>query len=170
MSRENFERAQAFTPERIKPKKDAFWSAVLTSRKAVTRSPYPPTVLEVVREATGGELADTVLDVSGNARAIALSVKLVKRLGTIVCAGTTSGGAPVTMSTNDLVNKEVRFQGAWSHSFESARQAIRLAETGAYPLEKVISHEFTLEEAEVAVRAMGREIEGLDPIKAAVKP
>lgn len=127
-------------------------------------------VLEVVREATSGELADTVLDVSGNARAIALSVKLVKRLGTVVCAGTTAGGAPASISTNDIVNKEVRFQGAWSHSFESARQAIRLAETGAYPLEKVISHEFTLEDAEVAVRAMGREIEGLDPIKAAVRP
>lgn len=43
MSRENFERAQAFTPERIKPKRDAFWSAVLTPRKAVTPSPHPPT-------------------------------------------------------------------------------------------------------------------------------
>ena len=127
-------------------------------------------VLEVVKEATHGELADTVLDVSGNGRAIALSVKLVKRLGTVVCAGTTAGGVPASISTNDLVNKEARFQGAWSHSFESARQAIRLAETGVYPLEKIISHEFPLEEAEVGVRAMGREIEGLDPIKVAIKP
>ncbi len=127
-------------------------------------------LLEIVREATHGELADTVLDVTGNGRAIALSVKLVKPLGTLVCAGTIPGGAPASITTNDIVSKEIRFQGAWSHSFESATQAIRLAETGTYPLEKVISHEFTLEEAEVAVRAMGREIEGLDPIKAAICP
>jgi len=127
-------------------------------------------VLEIVREATHGELADTVLDVTGNAKAIALSVKLVKPLGTLVCAGTISGGAPAEITTNDIVSKEIRFQGAWSHSFESAKQAIRLAETGTFPLGKIISHEFTLEEAEVAVRAMGREIEGLDPIKVAVRP
>ena len=42
MSRENFERAQAFTPERIKPKRDAFWSAVLTPRDTVSPSPQPP--------------------------------------------------------------------------------------------------------------------------------
>jgi len=126
--------------------------------------------LETVREATHGEMADTVLDATGNAQAIALSVKIVKRLGTLVCAGTVSGGAPVNIPTNDIVNKEVRFQGAWSHSFESARQAIRLAEKGTYPLERIISHEFALEEAETAVRAMGREIAGLDPVKVAIRP
>lgn len=43
MSRENFDRAQAFTPQRIKAKKDAFWSAVLTPRAGAPRSPHPPT-------------------------------------------------------------------------------------------------------------------------------
>jgi len=33
-----------------------------------------------------------------------------------------------------------------------------------------LSPEFTLEEAEVAVSTMNREIEGLDPIKVAVSP
>ena len=127
-------------------------------------------VVEAVRETTGGEMADTVLDVTGSPKAIPVSVKLVKPMGTLVCGGTTAGGAPVTLSTNDLVFKEIRFQGVWGHSFESAGQAIALAEKKKYPLEKIISHEFSLEEAEMAVKAMGREIEGLDPIKVAVRP
>ena len=127
-------------------------------------------VLRIVEEATHGNLAETVLDVTGNAQAIALSVKLVKPLGILVCGGTIAGGAPASIATNDIVSKEIRFQGAWGHSFESAGQAIRLAEQKKYPLEKIISHEFSLEEAEMAVKAMGREIEGLDPIKVAVRP
>jgi alcohol dehydrogenase len=127
-------------------------------------------VLQVVEEATHGNLADTVIDVTGNAQAIALSVKLVKPLGTLVCGGTIAGGAPASIPTNDIVSKEIRFQGAWNHSFESAGQAIRLAEKKKYPLEKIISHEFSLDECETAVKAVGREIEGLDPIKVAVRP
>lgn len=127
-------------------------------------------LVEVVRETTRGEMADTVLDVTGSAKAIPVSVKLVKPLGTLVCGGTTAGGVPVTLSTNDLVFKEVRFQGVWGHSFESAGQAIALAEKKKYPLEKIISHEFSLGESETAVKAMAREIEGLDPIKVAVRP
>jgi threonine dehydrogenase-like Zn-dependent dehydrogenase len=127
-------------------------------------------VLQVVEERTEGSLADTVVDVTGNGQAIALSVKLVKPLGTLVCGGTIGGGAPASIPTNDIVSKEIRFQGAWGHSFESAGQAIRLAEKKKYPLEKIISHEFSLEESETAVKAMGREIEGLDPIKVAIHP
>lgn len=127
-------------------------------------------VVEAVREATRGEMADTVLDVTGNAGAIALSVDLVKPLGTLVCGGTTPGGERVSLLTNDLVSKEIHFQGAWGHSFESVKQAINLAERGTYPLEKVISHEFSLAETDLAVRAVGREVEGLDPIKVAIRP
>lgn len=127
-------------------------------------------VEERVKDATGGELADAVLDVTGSAEAIALSVRLVRPMGTLVCGGTTVGGKPVTLSTNDIVSKEIRFQGAWGHSAESVRQAINLAERGKYPLEKIVTHEFSLEEADLAVRAMGREVEGADPIKAALRP
>lgn len=127
-------------------------------------------VVEAVRAATHDELADTVLDVTGSAQAIALSVKLVKPMGTLVLAGTIPGSQPATLATNDIVNKEVRFQGVFGHSSESTVQAIRLAERGKYPLEKFISHEFPLEQADLAIRAVGREVEGINPIKVALKP
>ncbi len=123
-----------------------------------------------VRRATGGEMASTVLDVTGSTEAIALSVMLVRPLGTIVCASSVAGNKPSAIVTNELVRKEVRFQGVWTHSMESTKQAMWLAETGKYPLEKFISHEFSLDEADKAVRAIGRELSDIDPIKVAIKP
>lgn len=127
-------------------------------------------VVEAVRNATNGELADTVLDVTGSAQGIALSVQLVKPLGTLVCAGTLPKDGLASIATNDIVHKEIRFQGVAGHSYETTEQAIRLAESGKYPLEKFISHEYSLDETDLAIRAMGREIEGINPIKVAIKP
>jgi hypothetical protein len=47
---------------------------------------------------------------------------------------------------------------------------MRLAETGRYPLEKLISHEFSLDEADTAVKSIGREVDGIDPIKVCITP
>ena len=127
-------------------------------------------VVEVVRDATEGELADTVLDVTGNAQGIGLSVQLVKPMGTLVCAGTIPGGEPATIATNSIVNKEIRFQGVFGHTLESTKQAIRLAERGTFPLEKIISHEFSLDQTDLALRAVGREIDDINPIKVALRP
>lgn len=127
-------------------------------------------VIAAVREATNGELVSVVLDVSGNPEAIALSVHLVRPLGTIVCARSVVENKPSLIATNLLVNKEVRFQGVFTHPVESTRQAIALAATGKYPLEKFISHEFTLDEADKAVRSIGREFSDIEPIKVSIAP
>ena len=127
-------------------------------------------VVEEVRRATNGEMAATVLDVSGSPEAIALSVSLVQTLGTIVCASSVSGNRTAAINTNELTRKEVRFQGVWTHSMDSTRQAMRIAETGKYPLEKFISHTYSLEEADKAVRSIGRELQGINPIKVSITP
>jgi alcohol dehydrogenase len=127
-------------------------------------------VIAKVREATNGELVSVILDVSGNPEAIALSVHLVKPLGTIVCASSVAENKPSVITTNLLVNKEVRFQGVFTHSIESTRQAITLAATGKYPLEKFISHEFSLDDADKAVRSIGRELSDVEPIKVSITP
>jgi threonine dehydrogenase-like Zn-dependent dehydrogenase len=60
--------------------------------------------------------------------------------------------------------------GVWTHPIETTRQALTLAESGRYPLEKFISHDFPLDEAERAVRSIGREIAEIDPIKVSLIP
>ena len=127
-------------------------------------------VLARIREITNNELVSVILDVSGSPEAIALSVHLVKPQGTIVCASSVAGNKPSSITTNLIVNKEVRFQGVFTHPIESTRQAIKLAETGKYPLEKFISHEFSLDDADKAVRSIGRELSDIEPIKVSITP
>ena len=127
-------------------------------------------VVDAVRRATRGGMAASVLDVTGSPEAIALSVKLVRTQGTVVCASSVSGNRPSMIDTNELVRKEVRFQGVWTHSLENTQQAMTIAESGKYPLERFMSHEFPLEEAERAIRSIGREIPEIDPIKVSIKP
>lgn len=127
-------------------------------------------VLEVVSSATDGNMAATVLDVSGSPTSIAASIDLVQVMGTVVCASHVVENRPASIHTNNLVNKEVRFLGVFTHSAENTRQAMRLAETGKYPLEKLISHRFKLDEAEKAVLAIGRELSDINPIKVVLTP
>jgi threonine dehydrogenase-like Zn-dependent dehydrogenase len=64
----------------------------------------------------------------------------------------------------------VRVQGAFSHDFRSVLPAIKLAESGRYSLEKMVTHRFALEEAEKAIRVAGGKIEGEDAIKVVITP
>jgi alcohol dehydrogenase len=127
-------------------------------------------LVEVVRRATDGAMAPTVVDVSGAAQAIATSVSLVAPHGIIVGGGLVPQGQTVPMNTNEMARKEVRYQGAWTHGYEDSHQALLVAEKGKYPLDKIISHQYTLDEADLALRVMGREVEGVNPIKVAIRP
>lgn len=123
-------------------------------------------VVDVVKAVTDGEMASAVVDVTGSPVALATSVQLVRPMGIVVC----SGHGDATIPTAEIARKEVRFQGVWTHSYNDTRDAIRLAERGKYDLGSLISHRFSLEEADLAVRAMGREVENMNPIKAAITP
>jgi threonine dehydrogenase-like Zn-dependent dehydrogenase len=111
-----------------------------------------------------------VVDVTGSARALATSIALVKTMGTIVCGGLVPDGQLVNLSTNALVRKEARFLGVWTHGFEDTEQSLVVAAQGKYPLEKAVSHEYPLEEADLALRVMSREVADVDPIKVAIRP
>jgi threonine dehydrogenase-like Zn-dependent dehydrogenase len=76
----------------------------------------------------------------------------------------------IPLILDKVVYKEVRLQGVFSHDFRSVIPAIQLAQSGKYSLEKMVTHRFSLEEAERAVRVAGGEIKGEDPIKVVIVP
>lgn len=127
-------------------------------------------VVEEVRLATNGEMAATVLDVTGSPESGALAISLVRTMGTVVCASSIAGNRLTSINMNEVSRKEIRLQGVWTHSMDSTKQAMRIAESGKYPLEKLISHTFALEEADKAVRSIGREVDGINPIKVSITP
>lgn len=126
-------------------------------------------VVQKVAHITGGKMADVVVDVSGSPLAVANSLDLVKNQGTVVSAGLT-GEEPTALLVDKIVRKEIRFQGVFASSPASIKAAIRLAESKKYPLEKIVSHKFPLEEAEKAVRTAGLMQERIYPIKVAIIP
>jgi alcohol dehydrogenase len=126
--------------------------------------------VEKVREMTEGRMADLVMDVTGNPKGAVTAIDLVKKKGTVILPGLYGMDQEVSLILDKIVYKEVRMQGVFSHDFRSVLPAIHLAESGKYPLEKMVTHRFPLEEAEKAIKVAGREIEGEDPIKVVIIP
>jgi len=108
--------------------------------------------------------------VTGSPKGAITAIDLVKKKGTVILPGLYGMDREIPLVLDKIVYKEVRVQGAFSHDFRSVLPAIRLAESGKYPLEKMVTHRFPLEEAEMAVKVAGGEIEGEDPIKVVIVP
>jgi alcohol dehydrogenase len=127
-------------------------------------------VVERVREVTGGELADLVVDVTGSGNAVRTSLKLVRPKGTVVSAGVTGDETLTPLPLDALLYKEIHVQGVFSYDNDAMRRALKLAQRGKYPFEKLVTHKFPLERAEEAVKTAGRELPGVEPIKVALVP
>ena len=115
-------------------------------------------------------MADAVIEVTGDPSAIALDPDLVKKKGLIVSAGITGTEKLTPLPMDKIVLKEIRFQGAMSSDYRAYAQAIKLVESQKYPLEKMVTHRYGLDEAEKAVKAVAGEIPGEYPIKAVIIP
>jgi len=126
--------------------------------------------IERVKDITGGEMADVVIDTTGVPEAVAQSIQGVRKLGTVVSIGLT-GFKPIPNFISDIiVMNEIRFQGGRSCDFRAVIPAIKLVAAKKYPLYKMVTHRYPLEQAETGLRALAGEIEGEYPIKVVIVP
>jgi threonine dehydrogenase-like Zn-dependent dehydrogenase len=125
-----------------------------------------------VREATGGRMADVVLDVSGSAAATAVSVELVRTLGTVVLAGLAGKDAVAPIRVDQLVWNEIRVQGVYVKGEAAYAKALELieAQDGRYPIDRIVSHVFPLARSEEAIRAAAGQLPDRTFVKAAIAP
>ncbi|MBO0804500.1 MAG: zinc-binding dehydrogenase [Nocardiopsaceae bacterium] len=131
--------------------------------------------VERVRELTGGDGADVVLDLTPAATSPVLdAVNAVRWGGTVVLAGlkgrTESGPRAVELPTDLLINKAITVRGAFSVDAAGYENAIRLIESGAFPLHKMQTHKFGLEDVERAIQLLAGEVPGEDGIHVAIMP
>ena len=114
-----------------------------------------------IRELTDGVGADVVVDVSSYAtEPVAQSIDYVRMGGTVVLAGV-KGFKPIPDFVSDkIVMKEVTIKGAIGVTNTGYANAIRLIESGRTPIARMHTHDFALEDAELAIRTLAREIEG----------
>ena len=123
----------------------------------------------VLSEATRGKMADVLMDVTGHVSGAELALPLIGRCGTFVMPGMYKK-QKASLELDLAVTKEIRILGAFSQNSAAVRPAIKMAKSGRYPFEELISHRFGLEQAEHAVRLVGGEIKGESPMKVVLDP
>lgn len=107
-----------------------------------------------VNEITDGEGADVVLDVTPMAhQPIRDAIEAVASNGRIVLAGL-KGHKAVEIVTDRLIGKGVTVVGAFGVNSHAYSEAIKIIESGRFPLEKLHTHTFGLAQAAQAIETL----------------
>jgi threonine dehydrogenase-like Zn-dependent dehydrogenase len=108
-----------------------------------------------VKELTDGRGADVVVEVSSYAtQPVAEALHYAAPGGRVVLAGV-KGFVNVPDFVSDLiVVKEITVRGAFGVTSRAYRSAIRLIESGRVPVERMHTHDFPLEQAELAIETL----------------
>jgi len=126
--------------------------------------------VDIIASITKGRMADLVMDASGSPKGMYRASKLVKKLGRIVTPGLYGSTQEVSLILDDLIWKEVTIYGVVGQDYMSVEAAISIASRNRYPLEEIITHRFSLNETQQALKVAGREISNEDPIKVVIIP
>jgi threonine dehydrogenase-like Zn-dependent dehydrogenase len=128
-------------------------------------------VVHRVKELTAGRGADVVVDVSSYAtKPVADALQLVKAGGQIVLAGVKGFKAVENFVSDLIVLKEVTIKGAIGVTSTGYKQAIDLIEEGTVDFAAMHTHDFDLEQAELAIKTLAREVEGDESIHSCLIP
>ena len=127
-------------------------------------------VVDRVRELTQGELADVAIDVSAYAtQPVVDAIDVVKPGGTVVLAGV-KGKAVPDFLTDKVIMKAITIRGVFGVDRAAYAQAIAIIESGRFPLERLHTHDFPLEQAARAVETLAGEIPGEQAVHVAIRP
>jgi threonine dehydrogenase-like Zn-dependent dehydrogenase len=124
-----------------------------------------------IRELTDGRGADVVVDVSSYAvEPVVEALDHVRMGGTVVLAGAKGFKEIPRFVSDKVMMKEITIKGAIGVTRTGYANAIRLLESRKYPIERMHTHDFPLEEAETAIRTLAREIPGEQSIHSCLLP
>lgn len=125
-----------------------------------------------IKELTHGEGADVVVDVTAvSVEPIAHAVEVAKPGATIIIAGVKGSGATIpNLVADTLLAKELTIKGVWSQDLRAFEPALKLIESRKYPLEKMHTHTFALNDVDRAVRTLAGRVEGQNAIHVSVDP
>jgi alcohol dehydrogenase len=122
-------------------------------------------VLDVVAAATGGELAQVVVDVSGSAASARMAPQLLRRRGTVVAASPINVADDVGLPLKDMIWRQIRWQGVLSNRTAATPGAAHLLARNLHLLSPLVTHRYALDEADHAIDVVA----GLHPDEDAIK-
>jgi threonine dehydrogenase-like Zn-dependent dehydrogenase len=110
-----------------------------------------------VLDITSGALADVVLELTPMAdQPVRDALRAVRHGGRVVLAGL-KGGRDVALDTDMIINKAITMVGAHGVDSRAYIEAIRLIESGRFPLERMHTHTFGLADAALAIETLAGE-------------
>ena len=112
-------------------------------------------LLESIGDLTGGMFADLVIDCSSGGEETVLSaINIARKGGLVLLCG--RKGVPIREFQSDLLfKKHLTVRGMRGHSYQAVEMAISILESNHYPLDKLCTHTFKLDELELALRTVG---------------
>ena len=126
--------------------------------------------VSTVRDATDGPGVDVVVDVTAYATdPVVDALDMVRRGGTIVLAGLKGSHKVPEFPSDRIVMRQLTVKGVLGVDYASFEKAIRVIESGRYPLERMLTHQFGLDEAELAIQTLANNPNG-DAISIAIRP
>lgn len=108
-----------------------------------------------VMDATGGRGVDAGFEAIGKPEPILEGVDLVRRGGTYVCVGVAvpTGTIPIDVY-HQIVFRQLKLQGAWCNDTRHIVQALQLIRRNPDVFGEMITHRFSLGQANEALRSM----------------
>ena len=117
-------------------------------------------LVERVRDITGGEMADVVLDMSaGSTEPVLQALDAARMGGRVVLAGLKNGKPVNGLVTDKIVAKELQVLGGFASTAGSLEIALEVLQAHRNRLGQLCSHSFGLDDADLAVRTLGREVD-----------
>jgi threonine dehydrogenase-like Zn-dependent dehydrogenase len=114
-------------------------------------------LLDVVKQATGGRMADLVIDcASGGPYTVVSAIQLARKGGRVILGGQKRQRIP-DFDSDLLIKKFLTVKGMRGHSYQSVEMALGIIASGRYPLGKMCTHSFALAEVGEALRTVGGE-------------
>ena len=126
-------------------------------------------LLECVADATGGAMADLVIDcASGGTATVVSAVQLARKGGRIILGGR-KGRAIPEFDSDLLITRFLTLKGMRGHSYQAVELGLQIIAGGKYKLAEMCTHVFGLAEVDEALRTVGGEGRP-DAIHCAVDP
>jgi threonine dehydrogenase-like Zn-dependent dehydrogenase len=123
-----------------------------------------------VTELTDGELADVTLELTPMATAPVTDALLATRHGGRVVLAGLKGGKEVPLRTDSIINRALTVVGAYGVDARAYAEAIRIIESRRFPLEKLHTHTFGLDDTALAMETLAGEVAGEAAVHVSVHP
>ncbi|WP_033292694.1 zinc-dependent alcohol dehydrogenase [Amycolatopsis jejuensis] len=129
-------------------------------------------MVAAVRDLTGGEGPDVTIDLTPVAtQPIADAIEAAKPGGTIVLAGLKGSASTMPeFSPDRVVMKELTLKGVFAQDIRAFEPALRLIESRKYPLEKLHTHTFGLDDVALAIETLAGRVPGEDAVHVMLAP